>query len=155
MTIPARLTLCILSSIGAALLALGCNSGSGSGPAPSTGPVTQGAYEFNIEIANIYCSDGTMVRNGFKTDGDLTQEGESLTLKKAGIVYGRGHLLGDGTFHLSGSMDESGYKIALTLDGNKTASGFSGISKAAWTTGAALNCHQTSQFAATPKTGGA
>ncbi|MDH5638534.1 MAG: hypothetical protein OEZ04_08585 [Nitrospinota bacterium] len=129
----------------------GCSSGSdGSGPGSNQPGSISGVYTINVGIANIHCSDGSLTRKGYGTTGEILQDGEFLLFKQNGQTIGRGHMEANGKFHLSATIEESGYTIAAVFDGKLIDSGLSGLSQAAWTTDQGLACHQTSEFTATP-----
>ncbi|MDH5511311.1 MAG: hypothetical protein OEZ32_13300 [Nitrospinota bacterium] len=146
--------LLILTSVLGFIIA-GCNSGSGNGSsgAGQTGSLS-GVYDIRIEIADISCSDGSVVRKGYGTSGEIVQDGKFLEFKQHGQTIGHGHIQPDGAFHLSATLSDAGFDISAVLDGKVIDNALVGLSHAAWTTDQGLTCRQSSEFTATP-TGGA
>ena len=146
----------VIQALAVAVIAVsGCSSGSGDSGGANQGADISGIYKFTGEVANITCSDGTITRKGYGITGELIQDGEFLLFKSNGQTFGRGHLSADGVFHLSATIEESGYTIAAVLDGKAAGKEFTGLSRAAWTTDTGLSCHQITQFTGTPQDGGA
>ena len=153
MVLAIKSVLLTLSLFITAIFISACSSGSSGGKA-SVGSFTPGMYDFVGEINDVHCSDGSSFRQGYGAKGELTLDGEFLTLKSAGKAMGRGHLTANGGFHLSGALEDGGYTIAISMDGARKDAGFAGTSEAVWNMDG-VNCQQSAGFTAMPVTGGA
>ncbi|MDH4183880.1 MAG: hypothetical protein OEV92_06640 [Nitrospinota bacterium] len=141
----------------AAALAAACSSGSGGSGSGvnNAGAVTEGVYDFKLDIANVTCSDGSQGRQGFDFTAEISRNGEFLEIKNVGKTIGRGNAGAGGKFRLSGNFQDQGYNIAAVLEGQAGLSSLSGIAKSAFDTPEGLVCHQASTFTANLRKGGA